>query len=165
MERRDISPYVASVLLLSVAVLQTSALPTLSLPRVRPDLMLVVVVSWGLLAGTRAAIPWALGGGLTLDLLSGAPFGVATVSLLMSTLGLGLGQPYLTRRPAWVAALATLAATAIHGTTYIGLLRLFGRPLPWGPSLLQGVVPGMAVNALSALLVFPALRWLYTRKV
>lgn len=158
-----INPYLASLLLLTIAMLQTSALPRFSPWGIVPDLMLLVVVSWSLLRGARAGIPWALGGGLMLDLLSGGPFGAATISLVLSSVVMGLEEFNLFRDSLWLPLFASSLATAIYGGLYLVILRISGHPVQWRPSLLQVVIPCMVLNALVMYPTFWAMRWLHRR--
>ena len=162
-ERSTINPYFVSVLLLAIALLQTSALPRFSPWGVMPDLMLLVVVSWSLLRGTRAGIPWALGGGLILDLISGGPFGAITISLTLSSAVTGLEEFNLFRDSPWLPVFASSLATVIYDGVFLLILFASGRPVQWGPSLVEVVAPCMALNALIMYPTFWSLRWLHRR--
>jgi rod shape-determining protein MreD len=150
-------------LLLSVALLQTSALPRFSPWGLVPDLMLLVGVSWSLLRGARAAIPWALGGGLLLDLLSGGPFGAATLSLTLSSAAAGLEQLNLYRDSIWLPVFASSVATILYYVLYLAVLNIAGRPVSWGSSLVHVVLPCMLLNVLVMYPTFWAMRWLHRR--
>jgi rod shape-determining protein MreD len=152
-------------LLLTIAMLQTSALPRFSLWGVVPDLMLLVVVSWSLLRGAKAGVPWALGGGLVLDLLSGGPLGAATVSLTLSSAVASLDALNLFRDSLWLPLFASLLATAIYDGTYVVILLVSGRPVQWASSLLRVVIPCMTLNALVMYPTFWAMRWLHRRTI
>jgi rod shape-determining protein MreD len=144
-------------------MLQTSALPRFSPGGVVPDLMLLVVVSWSLLRGARAGIPWAIGGGLMLDLLSGGPFGAAAISLTLSSTVTGLDQLNLFRDSLWLPLFASILATATYDGVYLIILQISGRPVQWVPNLLQVVMPCMILNALVMYPTFWATRWLHRR--
>ncbi len=146
-----------------MATLQTSVLPTYSLGGVVPDLMLLVVVSWSVLRGSRAALPLALGGGLLLDLLSGGPFGAATISLTVSSLVTGLEQLNLFRDSLWLPLLAAVLATVLYNMVYLMILAAFGRTLQWLPTLQQVILPEMALNIAVMYPVFWSMRWLHRR--
>jgi len=152
-----------AVLLLTVAILQTSAMPSLLPWGIRPDLMLLVVVSWSLLRGTREGLVWALGGGLLLDLFSGGPLGAATISLALSNLVISLGGLNIVRSFLWLPLAASTLATAIYDTAYLVILQLSGRPVQWVPNLLQVVVPSMIWNALGMYPIYGCMRWVQQR--
>jgi len=135
--------------LLSVGLLQTSALSHLALWGVTPDLMLLVVVSWSLLRGTKAGMLWALAGGLLLDVLSAGPFGVATLALTLSSLAAGLGELTLFQGTLWLPALASVLATVLYDGCYLLILPLFGQPISWATDVVQVLLPSVALNVLA----------------
>jgi rod shape-determining protein MreD len=149
--------------LFSAAILQTTVMPRFALWGVRPDLMLLVVVSWSLLRGTKEGLQWALGGGLLLDLLSGGPFGAATLSLALSSVVASLGEVTVSRGTAWLPVAASLMATALYDLTYMLVLQLAGRPVLWGLGLARVIVPSMALNGLATYPTYWTLRWLNRR--
>jgi len=138
-------------------------MPRLSLWGVMPDLMLLVVVSWVLLRGARKGAMWALGGGLMLDLLSGGPFGIATISLGVASLVASLSGLNVPQTSFWLPLAAGVLATVAYNVMYLALLRISGRSIPWGPSLLHVVMPSLALNALAMYPTYWAMRWLHAR--
>ena len=150
-------------MLFSAAILQTTVMPRFALWGVRPDLMLLVVVSWSLLRGTKEGLLWALGGGLLLDLLSGGPFGAATLSLALSSVVASLSEVTVSRGTVWLPVAASLAATALYDLTYMLVLQLAGRPVLWGLGLTRVVVPSLALNGLATYPTYWTLRWLNRR--
>jgi len=66
-----------------LAILQSTVFGTFRLLDGAPDLVLIAVVSWGQTGRTREAMVFALLGGLFLDLLSGAPFGLTAIGLIL----------------------------------------------------------------------------------
>lgn len=162
MEKSTTNPYFAGALLLIVALLQTSVMPTL-LFGVVPDLMLLVVVSWTLLRGIHESIVWALAGGLILDLLSGGPFGAITVALSIAVLLTGLSGPSVFGGSVWLPVLASIMATGVYNLVYPMILRFSGRPGLWASSLLQVAIPCMIVNAVVMYPTYWVMRWLHHR--
>jgi len=128
-----------------------------------PDLMLLVVVSWILLRGASEGIIWSLGGGLMLDLLSGGPIGAATIALALASLVASLGEFNVPRTSLWLPVTASILATAAYNEGYLVVLQISGRSMPWGPSLLQVILPCMVVNALAMYPTYWAMRWLHLR--
>jgi len=150
-------------LLLTVAILQTSAMPSLSLSGVMPDLMLLVVVSWSLLRGTREALLWALGGGLLLELLSGGPPGAMVVSLALSGVVTGMGELNLFRDSVWLPLVAGLLATGLYDLSYWVVLQVSGRSGLGITILLQVMAASLVLNALVMYPTYWAMRWLNAR--
>lgn len=75
--------YLGIPLLLMSAVVQSAWLERISILGGRPDLVLLVALSWGVMRGLREGMLWAFVGGLFLDALSAAPFGVWTLTLCL----------------------------------------------------------------------------------
>lgn len=138
-------------------------MPSLSVSGVMPDLMLLVVVSWSLLRGTREGLLWALGGGLLLDLMSGGPFGAATISLALSSVMIGLGELNFVRESLWLPLVAVVLATTVYDVAYWVILQATGRSLHTVYTLLQVMGPGMVGNALAMYPTYWATRWLSRR--
>lgn len=163
MEKSTINPYLAVALLLLVALLQTSVVPSLFLFGVVPDLVLLVIVSWTLLCGIRESIVWALAGGLMLDLLSGGPFGAITVSLSIAILLTGLSSPSVFGGTSWFPVLASIMATGIYNLVYLIILQFSGHPVLWSSGLLQVAMPCIMMNAVVMYPTYWIMRWLYHR--
>ena len=146
-----------------MAMLQASALPSFMPGGIAPDLMLLLVVSWSLLRGARASIPLALAGGLLLDLLSGGPFGAATIALLVAGVIIGLEELNLFRDSFWLPPLAGGLATVIYDGAFLVVLLLSGRPLQPVQTLLQVVLSAVLLNAVLMYPVFWAMRAVHRR--
>ena len=162
---RTISTLVAFAILIGTAVVQTTVMPRLSLWGVKPDLMLLVIVSWSLLRGTREGMTWALGGGLLLDLLSGGPFGSSTLSLMLSSLVAGIGELTLFRGSLWLPLMAGVLASTVYYASFLVMLQIVGRPVLWGSELLLVILPSIALNALATYPTYLCVRWLHQRTI
>ncbi len=78
--------------LVLAAIAQIAWLPALSVWGFKIDLALVLVVVWGLLGPIGQAAQWGFILGLVLDLASGLPFGIHTLTLTLIGLGVGWSQ-------------------------------------------------------------------------
>ncbi|MBI2861827.1 MAG: rod shape-determining protein MreD [Chloroflexi bacterium] len=136
---------------------------------IRPDLVMLLVVSWSLVVGVSGGLRWALIGGIALDLISIAPMGVATGSLALAAFLGGLWR----RRPSGLGPrrlgqLAILAA--LYQITTLALLAAAGWPLDWRVSLQQASLPATALDVALLPVVYsiaerihrlgqPAIQW------
>jgi rod shape-determining protein MreD len=66
-----------------LAIVQSSLLATLRILDGSADLVLIAVVSWSLTGRMHESMVLALAGGLFLDLLSGGPFGLTAIGLIL----------------------------------------------------------------------------------
>lgn len=123
--------------------------------------MLLTVVSWSLLRGTREGIVWGFVGGLCLDLFSGGPFGLSALALIAVGIFASLGGMNIYRGHIALPIVTAVAATLIHGPLYLFLLHIMGRSIAWFDTLLQVMLPSTVFNGLLTLPVYAALRWLH----
>jgi len=155
--------YLTSLLLLGIALVQSTIIPYLAIGQIRPDLMLLTVVSWSLLRGNEEGIVWGFIGGLSLDLLSGAPFGLATFSLLVTSFLCGLGEANVFRTHVILPPVTAFAATLIYNALFLLLLGAFGYPVAWAASFRKVVVPTALFNTLLMPVVYAAMGWLHQK--
>jgi rod shape-determining protein MreD len=155
--------YLAVPLLIAIAILQTTIVPELAVWGVFADLPLLVVVSWSLLRGSREGIVWGFITGLTVDLFSGAPFGAATLPMVLVGLLSGLGQATIFRAHIALPLVVMFLATVFYDLLFLSIVRLSGYPVTWLESLLRLILPSALLNALLVPVVFVIMRWLSTR--
>jgi len=138
-------------------------MPHLAIMGVKPDLMLLVVISWSLLRGAGEGMIWAMVGGIGLDLVSGAPFGTSTMALVVLSLVAGLGELSVFRTHIALPLIATLIATVAYDLFFLLLLYAGGRSIAWTDTLTNVVLPSTLINVLLSPLVYRALYWLHRK--
>jgi rod shape-determining protein MreD len=152
--------YATISLLGLIAVAQSSLLARFAADSWHPNLMLLAVIAWSLQRGSREGMVWGFTGGLVLDLVSNAPFGVNALLLSLAGFFAGLGEARVFRTnyllPVFIIVAISLGYFAVQAL----LFQLTGRSLPWLETLLMVVLPGVAANLLVSPLVFRPLRWL-----
>ncbi len=158
-----INIYASILLLIGVALVQSTVMPHLTLWGVKPDLMLLVVISWSLLRGTREGIVWGFIGGLCLDLFSGAPFGSSALALLIASFFSGLGQATVFHTHVILPLATVFLASLIYDFTFLLVLKVLGWPVVWLDSFIRLVLPASLFNVLLTPLVYPAIRWLHRK--
>lgn len=152
------SPYLVVPLLAVIALVQTTLLPIFLPGPVRPDLMLMIVVGWGVVHGNGEAALWGLAGGLVLDLFSGAPFGLHTFGLgaigwLADTLQTNFFRSNL------LVPLATIfVATILYHIGQAAVMQLLGYTINWAFYSFNVVLPTAILNTALMPLVYFFLR-------
>ena len=145
------------IILISAALLQTSLSPYIKISGVHPDLVLVLVIGWVTLRGLEEGHRWALLGGLSLDLLSGAPFGVFTVSMLLVALIANLFHG----RTLVSSVVLPLSLTFPLSLLFNGLALLFlaflGWRIVWIDAFFSKLLPVAIFNTMVMMPVFPLL--------
>jgi len=158
------SSLIFSLILIGATIFQTTISPYLEISGVHPDLVLVLVIGWVILRGWQEGVMWALLGGLSLDLMSAAPFGLFTLCLTLVAFITSLVHG-LTFGSSIVLPLSlTFPLSLLFNGVALLLLAFGGRPVIWGEALATVLMPAAIFNTVSMLLVFPLLyllnRWL-----
>lgn len=141
-------------LLLLAAVLQTTMLTELRLGEGGLDLVLLLILSWTLLAGFEESFSWCLFGGILIDLLNGTPVGMtalvyAVMAFVVSTI---FGK--VSRNNLFMPPIITIVATLVFYTGMIIMLTLQSKAIPLVHTLIYVVLPTIAFNVLLSLPVF-----------
>lgn len=140
--------YVAVPLVLAAALFQ-SALPQAGpLAGLKPDLVLVVALTGGVLLSWRQGLFLAFLGGLVLDLFSSMPFGFVTLALLLAaSLARLPNRDLLEANPLVCMLVVALATLLYYGTYSLGILTLRGE-LDWLRLASTAVLPAVVMNSL-----------------
>ena len=157
------SMYIVVPLLVFVAVLQSSAVSHLNVLGVFPDLAMLLVVSWSLLQGVREGVIWGFIAGVVMDLLSGAPFGAATLSLMAAGLLAGLAKKSALSSHVVFPSLVVFLVTIVYSLLFLSIVWISGQTVVWLDSLLHTVLFSALVNAALMPLVFAILRLVHRR--
>jgi rod shape-determining protein MreD len=158
-----VSIYLAVPLLVALALLQATIIPHLAVWGIFPDLPVLIVTSWGLLKGPGEGMLWGFCAGVALDLLSNAPSGTTTVSLMVVGLISGLAKGSALRGHITLPMLTMFLATIVYNLTYLLILLISGHAVIWLDSVLRIVLPMAALNAILTPAIFGGMRWLDTR--
>ena len=145
------------------ALAQTTLTPRLAILGVQPNLMLLVILSWSLLRGAKAGMVWAIGGGVLLDMLSAAPFGTSTLSLLLVTFLSSLGEVTIFRSSLSPSLVASFFGSLLHDLVFLTILQLMGWVVDWPTSLWRLILPAAGLNTALMPVVYVLLRWLHRR--
>lgn len=162
--RTRISSFIPLAILISATILQTALSPFIKINGVHPDLVLVLVIGWTTLRGWQDGVVWALIGGLSLDFVSGAPFGIFTLAALVTTLVASLFHGRFFGSSIILPLSLTFPLSLLFNGQALLLLNLLGRPVVWDQVLSLVIVPAAIFNTATMLIIFPLLymlnRWL-----
>lgn len=126
--------------LLTALLLQTTVLARLSFLKVRPDLVLVVVVCFALIDGPGVGMVTGFCAGLLSDLLSDHVLGLSALVLCVVGYAAGMIRSYLDRLATTTPMLFVGAATAVATLMYAGLALVLGDPRISAPDVAQTLV-------------------------
>lgn len=160
---------IGPVLLIGAALLQATLSPYMKVGGVHPDLVLVLVIGWTILRGIEEGAAWALIGGVSLDVLSGAPFGVFSLTMLLVAVVTSLFHGRLFGSSIVLPLLLTFPLSLAFNGTALIILYLLGHPLALNDAFFFIMVPAAIYNTVVMLLIFPLLyllnRWLYPQPI
>ncbi|MEA2447351.1 MAG: hypothetical protein QOK47_988 [Actinomycetota bacterium] len=149
---------IAMLVILALA-LQSTVLAHLTLLGVRPQLVLVVVVSLAYLDGERVGLVAGFAGGLLQDLL--LPLSIVGLTALVYTLiayGVGFLRQYATAESVWTPVFAVAIASGIAELAYALLAILLGQPWVSLTTTLQRTGLIVLYDTLLTPFVFPVVR-------
>lgn len=142
-----------TVLVVALAVFQTSLLPQVLVSSYKPDLLLLLMVILALRAPFGASLPAAYGLGLLKDCLSGIYLGLNAFSFLVVYLVLRLLSDRLYVQNAFLLVLTVSVATAATMFLNLVLLSIFSEAAGLFSSLMVSLLPHLLMNAFAASLV------------
>jgi rod shape-determining protein MreD len=143
--------------------MQSSIGPFLTIAGVRPDLVLIAVIAWTLLRGSKEGLLWAIMGGLGLDLLSSGPFGVMTIALVATSLIARLGYGRVFGSYLVIPLALTFPLSLAYYLVCTLLLSVLNRPIALIPALTNVILPASVLNVAVMFLLFPPLRLFHRR--
>jgi rod shape-determining protein MreD len=149
-----LSSWVAFPLIAILAAMQTSLVPAIAAGPARPQLLLVWIVCWAVVRGRGEALPWAIFGGLVLDLLSQMPPGSHLLALVVVTFLADLGHRVMQGSTELFAGAAVLAASILYGLVLAVVLLATQHPISLVDVVLRDLLPGALYNLVILVPVF-----------
>ncbi|MBI2864549.1 MAG: rod shape-determining protein MreD [Chloroflexi bacterium] len=151
--------YLAVPVLVVAGILQATMLPHVVLLNVKPDLVLLLVVTWGTIRGSQEGIAWGLIGGLVLDLLGTGPFGAATVALVATAFLTSIGEFNLIRSGLILPLTIMFGGTMVFYGFFLMIVQAAGGAVDWDITFRSTLLPAGVINTLFT----PAVYWLVRR--
>lgn len=146
--------FLSSGVILGVA-LQATWLSGLNLPgRIIPDLILIMVISYGLLRGPDEGLFFGLAAGLFLDLVAGGVIGVQTLSKTIAGFSAGLLEKNIFKDNLLVPVIAAFVGTLLFESFNVLMYLSFGGNYNYWLLLVSAIIPLALYNALLAPFVY-----------
>jgi rod shape-determining protein MreD len=142
------------------AIFQSTVMPLITIGGAKPDLTLLIVISWSLLRGTGEGIIWGFVGGLCVDVLSGGPLGASAIGMMTVSLMSGQGKTNLFKGNLMLPLLLAPVGTIVYYGLVLVVLELTGRSTPVLTTLTQAILPAAVVNLIAMPFVYAFMRWL-----
>ncbi len=149
---------ILAVALLVAAVVQATLASRYTIFTARPDLVLLLVVTFSVSRGLEEGLIGGLIGGLLIDQLSAIPFGTATIAMGLIGLATGLGEANIYRANLIIPLVAVFLATVFYHSILMLTLQAAGWSVEWISTLALQTVPGAVLNSLLAPLAFALIK-------
>lgn len=157
------SLYYGIPILMVAAVLQSAWLEDLNIIGGRPDLVLLLAVTWSIIRGAEEGALWGFVGGVFCDLLSGGGFGLWTFSL--TAVGFVAGQPWVQALGPTLIRLALMSAvgTLLGHLLLLLSMGLLGYAVDIGHAFRTVAGSAALLNFLLSPFIFTFLVWFHKR--
>lgn len=127
-------------IMMLVAALQVTAMPQISFWGGRPDLVLLVVVSWALNSTLEQGVLWAFVGGICKDLLSSAPLGTSLIGLILIVFAIHMVRQQLFNVGIFTLIWVSLLGTIIQEVCIFAILLFSGFQPYYASQLGYGII-------------------------
>ncbi len=150
--------FVAFPVLALVVILQSAVISRISLLSGFGDLMLVVLVAWGLQSGAISPWLWTLLGGFLVGFVTKVPWPAILLGYLLVTL-----MARLLQRRVWQAPLLAMFSVTFLGTVFVNVLvfislQIVGNPITFNEAIGLIMLPALLLNLLFSLPVYYMMR-------
>lgn len=143
----------AGILLLAFLV-QSVLGSFLAIRGIAPNVLLIVVIAYGLLFGWQVGGAAGVIGGLLLDLTTGRYIGIHVLSLGIVGLALGLVEERVFKDNILLAALGGLLGSLVSQTIVLLALWIFGWQISLVGSLRSTILPAAVYDMILCMLVY-----------
>jgi rod shape-determining protein MreD len=153
--------YLALPILLIAAVLQSTIVPEIRIGNGGPDLVLMLVLSWTLLADIEEGVVWAIVGGVIQDLINGVPLGTSALALVLLAFAVNLSIRTIASNNLIIPLPVAAVGTILYHLMLFVLLAILGRRISMGYMLASVTLPTLVYNAALMLPIFRLAGWVY----
>lgn len=148
---------VAAVVLVPLAVLQSSVFSRISVFGGAPNLVVLSVLIWAIVRGSLEGVFCGFVGGLFYDFANGGPIGISALALVTVAAIVGAGGRAVFRSNLLLPLILVFAATMLYVLISGFLLATLHYPTDWRTAVVDVAIPSAIANALFALLIYPLL--------
>ncbi len=146
--------YLSLPILLIAAILQSTVVPEIRIGGGGPDLILMLVLSWTMLADVEEGIVWAMVGGIMQDLAAGLPTGTSALVMVIVAFLVNLVLGPIGRNNLIFPPIVIAIGTAAYHLLLMVILAVFGRGVTISYALTYITFPTVVFNVVLILPVF-----------
>jgi rod shape-determining protein MreD len=148
-----------SIVLFVAVAFQQVVLDPISVVGAHPEVMVLLCVAAGYVAGPERGAVFGFTAGLVADLFLPTTFGLSALIWCVLAYGVGVGTSGLVRSAWWLLLLVAAGATAIGIALYAMLEAVLGEPGVLTAYLPQALVVGVAGALVLAVPTFKLVAW------
>jgi rod shape-determining protein MreD len=146
--------YISLPILFIAAILQSTIVPEIRIGEGGPDLILMLVLSWMMLADLQEGLVWAVVGGILQDLVNGLPTGTSALALVAIAFLVNLVLGPVARSNLVIPPVVLAVGTVAYHVLLMALFAILGRPVPIGYTLIHVTLPTVVFNTVLILPVY-----------
>lgn len=147
------------LVVLVALVLQVCLFARFSYEGARPDVLVLLAITAGFVAGPERGAVFGFAAGLAFDVVLSTPFGLSALVYTLVGYGVGVVAGNVIRASWWIAPALVAVASAAAMVAYALVGEVLGLATLKGPPLTAIVVVVAALNAVLAPLAVRAVRW------
>lgn len=153
------NPVKVALVVLATLVLQVSLFAQFSYEGARPDVMVLLAITAGFVAGPERGAIFGFVAGLAFDVVLSTPFGLSALVYTFVGYGVGVVAGNVIRAAWWITPVLAAVASAAAMVAYALVGEVLGQATLSGPPLTAIVVVVSALNAVLSPLAVRAVRW------
>lgn len=153
------NPYRLGIVVFTTLLLQVSLFSQFSFDGARPDLMLLITVVGGFVAGAERGAVIGFVSGLAFDLVLSTPLGLTALVFTLVGYSVGAATASVVRSAPWIGPMVVMVGSAAGVLVHAVVAEVLGQAAFSGAPLTAIVVVVAAVNTVLAPVVVRALRW------
>jgi rod shape-determining protein MreD len=154
-----VNPARLGAVVVTALLLQVSLFSQFSFDGARPDVMILVAVAGGFVAGSERGAVIGFVSGLAYDLVLTTPLGLSAFVYTLVGYTVGAVSNSVVRSSVWIGPVVVAAGSAAGMVLYAVVAEVLGQAALTGPPLTSIVVVVAAVNTALAPIVVRAVRW------
>jgi rod shape-determining protein MreD len=144
--------YIVGIPLMALmALIQSTMLSQFRFLSGRPDLILLVVIGWGLAGRATESMVFAFFGGLFLDFFSALPFGTNAIALVIVALLVSLYEGRIWEANILMPLGITLMGSLVYNMIILAVLFLSGRQIDLTFAFGRVILPSTFLNIILAI--------------
>ena len=134
-----------------MALIQSTMLSQFRFLSGRPDLILLLVIGWGLAGRAKESMIFAFFGGLFLDFFSALPFGIHAIALVIVALLVSLDERRIWEANILMPLGITLMGSLVYHMIILAVLFLSGRQIDLTFAFGRVILPSTFLNIILAI--------------